>query len=227
MGMYSKFFSVLTVLVIGLPLLASAATAGTAQQQTAAFAPACPAFGKTLKLGSSGADVTRLQQFLAQDKIVYPEGTITGTYGPLTEKAVQRFQAKNGLASSGTPTTTGYGAVGPRTAAVMSAGCSGAGAPSTPGTPNAVGGVIAIAPYAGGSSRSISVQVTANTTNSCSAATYILDYGDNAGKSPIAVPAGTCRAVTNTVNHTYQLAGTYQVTLSVGAHHVSVAVAVN
>jgi len=213
--MYIKFLSILTVLVIGLPLLTSAATA-------------CPTPGVTMKRGSSGADVTRLQQILAQDKTVYPEGTITGTYGALTEAAVQRFQAKNGIVSSGTPDTTGYGAVGSRTAAAIAALCSGSTVSTgATGSAGASGGFIAIAPYAGGSSRSISVQVTVNAANSCNAATYVLDYGDNMGTSPIAVPTGSCKAQTSTVNHTYQLAGTYQVSLSSGSHKTSVAVAVN
>jgi len=224
-----KFLSFLTALVLGLPLLAGAAATGTpAQAQAAPPAKAvsvavCFTPGITLKRGSSGADVTRLQQFLAQDKSIYPEGSITGTYGPLTETAVKRFQVKNGIVSSGTPGTTGYGAVGPRTAAAMTAGCVG----STVGTTNAIGGFIAVSPYTGGSSRAISVQVTVNAANSCNAATYLLDYGDSTGKAPISVPAGACKAVTSIVNHTYQLAGTYQVTLSAGSHKTSVTVAVN
>src|SRR3989339_2159552 len=77
---------------------------------TAAF---CPNFTYNLYLGLNDSEtegqVTQLQKFLAQDSIVYPEGHITGFYGPLTEQAVKRWQAKNGLVSSGSPDTTGYG----------------------------------------------------------------------------------------------------------------------
>ena len=69
---------------------------------------------RTLKRGSRGADVTRLQEFLAQDKDVYPEGEITGYFGPATERAVGRFQEKKGIASPG---QSGYGEVGPKTRA--------------------------------------------------------------------------------------------------------------
>ncbi|MDO8552245.1 MAG: peptidoglycan-binding domain-containing protein [bacterium] len=229
-----KFLSALTAVAFALPLLTSAAATGTAQQAQSAQNQAtqqksalagllCPKPAGSLKRGSSGADVTRLQQFLAQDRSIYPEGIVSGTFGPLTEKAVQRFQVKNGIVNSGTPSTTGYGAVGPRTAAAMALGCAGA---STPSPTSVVGGFIAVSPYARGNSRSIAVQVTANAANSCSASTYILDYGDNTGKSPVTVAAGTCRAVTSTINHTYQLAGTYQVTLSTGSHKTSVVVSV-
>ena len=237
--MHIRILSAATLFIIGLPFFASAATAAELQQQVQGLqekvaqlqqaksgsATVCPTPGKTMKRGSSGDDVTRLQQFLARDKSIYPEGTITGTYGPLTEKAVQRFQVKNGIASSGTPDTTGYGAVGPRTAAAIAAQCGGTAGSLTPS--GALGGLIAVAPYAGGSSRAISVQVTVNAANSCAAATYLLDYGDNSRIPPINVPAGTCKSATSVTNHTYQLPGTYQVTLSSGMHKTSVAVAVN
>lgn len=73
----------------------------------------------TLRRGSSGDDVSRLQQFLARDTSVYPEASITGYYGALTELAVQRWQIKNGIVLSGTAATTGFGAVGPKTLAAM------------------------------------------------------------------------------------------------------------
>jgi len=50
-----------------------------------------------LTVGSTGAEVTALQKYLAQDKDIYPEGKITGTFGPATEAAVKRFQTKHDL----------------------------------------------------------------------------------------------------------------------------------
>jgi ABC-type transport system substrate-binding protein len=51
-------------------------------------------FLSNLVKGSSGAEVRKLQECLAQDPQVYPEASITGTFGALTEKAVIRFQEK-------------------------------------------------------------------------------------------------------------------------------------
>ena len=66
---------------------------------------------RQLDVGMSGSDVTALQQFLAADTSVYPEGLVTGYYGNLTASAVGRFQAKNGLES--------VGRVGPITLSVL------------------------------------------------------------------------------------------------------------
>lgn len=84
----------------------------------------CPTFARTLSLGSSGTDVANLQGFLAQNPIIYPEGAVTAYFGMLTQDAVQRWQSVYHIVSSGTPSTTGYGVVGPRTAAAMTASCA-------------------------------------------------------------------------------------------------------
>ena len=47
-----------------------------------------------LRVGSTGEEVRSLQQILASDPTLYPEGLVTGFYGPLTARAVSRFQAK-------------------------------------------------------------------------------------------------------------------------------------
>src|SRR3989344_8655350 len=73
----------------------------------------------TLDFGASGSDVTTLQQFLAADASVYPEGLVTGYFGSLTRAAVQRFQCKQNIVCSGDSVSTGYGRVGPRTLGVI------------------------------------------------------------------------------------------------------------
>ena len=52
---------------------------------------------KSLKLGSQDNEVKALQQALAQDKTIYPEGLATGYYGPATQRAIIRFQKKYGI----------------------------------------------------------------------------------------------------------------------------------
>ena len=70
-----------------------------------------------LDFGARGANVSNLQEFLAGNPAIYPQGLITGYYGSLTRAAVMRFQASYGIVSSGTAASTGYGRVGPSTLA--------------------------------------------------------------------------------------------------------------
>lgn len=83
-----------SALVIGMPLLASAAT-----------------LTRQLEVGMSGADVSALQTFLAKDATLYPQGLVTGYFGPLTKAAVANFQSRNGIAA--------VGRVGPATLPVL------------------------------------------------------------------------------------------------------------
>lgn len=93
-------------------------------------------FLKNLSFGMSAEDVRRLQTLLASDKDIYPEGTISGYYGFLTQKAVGRFQVKYGVA---TPSDVGYGNVGPKTRAKLQEVFGGASSiPSTPISANAL-----------------------------------------------------------------------------------------
>ena len=101
------FAAFLTVLVVmGMVGPASAATveeleALIAQLQAQIQAllgqqPAQPALllTKDLRYGMTDPEVSILQQGLARDPQVYPEGLVTGYFGTLTRAAVVRFQEK-------------------------------------------------------------------------------------------------------------------------------------
>lgn len=60
-----------------------------------------PDFTRTLSRGSSGDDVRKLQEFLKKDKEIYPEGLITGYFGPKTEEALKRWQEKHNIEAVG------------------------------------------------------------------------------------------------------------------------------
>ncbi|MBR1821329.1 MAG: spore cortex-lytic enzyme [Clostridia bacterium] len=84
---------------------------------TLAVSLAAPALAaRVLEVGSSGSDVTKVQQKLIQWG--YLSGTADGKYGAKTRAAVISFQRKNGL--------TADGRVGPATAAAMGITLSGA-----------------------------------------------------------------------------------------------------
>jgi peptidoglycan hydrolase-like protein with peptidoglycan-binding domain len=182
-------------------------------QQAAGTAP-CPT-NQLLGPGSSGSGVSMLQEFLAADPSVYPQALVTGYYGSLTISAVQAFQVKNNIVSSGDPSTTGYGRVGPHTLAVMLTQCISitAGAPAT----GQVGGFMQVSPVSGAAPLQVTVEATVNTTNNCGASTYTIDFGDGSQKQQIIVPAGTCQTAQQTYTHTYST-GSYTITLSAGNH---------
>lgn len=74
----------------------------------------CPILSHNLARGSRNKDVLTLQTFLISQGML-ADGSSTGYFGALTEHAVQLWQSSHSVVSSGTPSTTGYGSVGPRT----------------------------------------------------------------------------------------------------------------
>ncbi len=83
-----------------------------------------------LNLGAQDAmtagEVSVLQQFLAGDSSIYPQKLVTGRFGSATEAALQRLQkywaaqdVSLKLPSSGSARTSGFGATGPRTRALL------------------------------------------------------------------------------------------------------------
>ena len=82
-------------------------------------------FTKDLRRGNQGPLVIALQECLALDPEIYPQGTLNGVFGPATQKAVIAFQekyAKDVLAPSGL--RSGTGTVGPSTRAKLNEVCS-------------------------------------------------------------------------------------------------------
>lgn len=96
---------------LSTPILAVVPTAASSS---------CTAFVHQLELdvvdATTNGEVTKLQTLLAKDTSIYPEGKITGYFGPSTKNAVQVFQTKNGIAKPG---NAGYGRVGPLTAKAL------------------------------------------------------------------------------------------------------------
>ncbi len=79
---------------------------------------------RTLKRGVSGDDVTKLQNQLVAEGLI-SSSSVTGFFGPLTEKAIAKWQQAQGIASSSNPDANqGIGMVGPRTRALF-AKCEG------------------------------------------------------------------------------------------------------
>ncbi|MHB8710434.1 MAG: fibronectin type III domain-containing protein [Minisyncoccota bacterium] len=106
-----------TVVNIGAILTGTAVPTNPSTPSTTP--PSTLSIQHTLYFGLRSGEVTTLQQKLTQLGLftIAP----TGFYGLLTQKAVQLFQTKYGIVSSGSPLTTGYGSVGPKTRAKLNA----------------------------------------------------------------------------------------------------------
>ncbi len=151
---------------------------------------------------TAGGQVTKLQRFLGVSQ--------TGYFGPETEAAVQRWQAANGVVSSGSPDTTGYGYVGPRTRDAMARGCDGQNPTPTR---------MSIVPDSGAAPLSVTVQFPqewqslvraecANNQPRLGGRTFSIDWGDGSypNQNGRNVPCAT---------HMYQSAGRYTVRATV------------
>jgi peptidoglycan hydrolase-like protein with peptidoglycan-binding domain len=92
------------LLLLGIPLAASATQ--------------CLHLTRTLSLGSRGTDVAALQQFLVSQNLL-TSSSVTSYYGSLTQSAVKKFQCAQSIVCSGSPFTTGWGSVAPKTRAVI------------------------------------------------------------------------------------------------------------
>ena len=92
--------------------------------------PAYGVFARVMNPGERSDEVHRLQQLLAQDPSIYPEGTVSGYYGTLTRNAVRRFQLKHDVIRNADE--LGNGRVGPKTMAKLNEIFGGSPAPVLP-----------------------------------------------------------------------------------------------
>ena len=100
--------------------------AAPAPATSGALLPYCLSLTHTLSNGSTdqttAGEVTKLQQLLAEMPSLYPEGLITGYFGPATARAVARLQQAAGIVPSAT--AAGAGTVGLATRLALSQSCA-------------------------------------------------------------------------------------------------------
>lgn len=98
MNMNIKRIAVTSVLALGLLL----SSAGLIQAANGNFTiSANTPLVRNLGYGSTGSDVSKLQTFLASNSDIYPAGSVTGYYGPLTQAAVSQYQVNYGISNVG------------------------------------------------------------------------------------------------------------------------------
>ena len=59
------------------------------------------AYARGVAIGSRNDEVKNIQEILKEDYNIYPEGYVTGYYGPLTVNAIKKLQKKCGLPETG------------------------------------------------------------------------------------------------------------------------------
>ena len=150
----------------------------------------CPNLTRTLSLGSRGQDVVQLQQFLISQNLL-AAGNDTGYFGKLTQAAVQSFQRQQGIVSSGTPASTGYGLVGARTRAKIASVCGGESGTVPPTTFSA-------SPTTGAAPLAVRFADTSITSGDV----YTLDFGDG-------TPFVQLYGAKTSADHVYSTAGTF------------------
>lgn len=91
-------FGVASSTITSVEQTLTGAQTNTATASTATFHSSMIGF---LRLGDTGDGVKLLQITLAVDPSIYPEGVISGTFGPLTQKALKRYQKKHRLEQMG------------------------------------------------------------------------------------------------------------------------------
>jgi peptidoglycan hydrolase-like protein with peptidoglycan-binding domain len=106
-----------------IALLAAPSTGSAEGSTTIAIDSRCPRLTSTFSRGigrttdaTTGGQVSELQRFLAGYSGLDTTNAVTGTFGPLTQRTVHRFQKEQGM-----PTT---GSVGPMTRARIHALCA-------------------------------------------------------------------------------------------------------
>lgn len=171
---------------------------------SAAAAPGCPVFGRSLSIGESGSDVTALQEYL--DAQGYLDVGPTGYFGVLTRAAVARWQAEGGVVGIG---GSGSGIFGPRSRAYFSESCSGGPGPSS--SMQSLG--FSADPSSGPAP--LTVQFVARAPQGGTIGNAV-DFGDGTSGDLAFVPTCSSCGPMGTVSHTYTATGTYTATLTSG-----------
>ncbi|MBP9668726.1 MAG: peptidoglycan-binding protein [Candidatus Pacebacteria bacterium] len=158
----------------------------------------CYPLDRVLRFGHRGDDVRALQERLQEEGLF--SGEATGYFGAATQAAVQQLQANEGIVSGGSPDTTGYGMVGPRTSQRIWI-CDG-GTDPYPSRLHAT-------PREGSAPLWVSFETRIGGLRMANPS-YLIDFGDGTSEKPSEcyAPADACMSA-GVNKHLYQNAGTY------------------
>lgn len=121
------------------PPAKATSTTPPATTTTSSGSPTISGVTKQLDPGMTDPQVIALQKFLNANGFPVASsgpgapGSETSYFGPATQAALQKYQTSKGIVSSGDPTSTGYGRVGPQTLASFTSNTKTDGTSSTTG----------------------------------------------------------------------------------------------
>jgi len=147
----------------------------------------CSSFTTDLTVGSSGAQVTALQQILINKGYLTAVSAPTGYFGALTQAAVAKWQAANGI----TP-TAGY--FGPKSRAFINSACTSTTTTTTTTTTGTGTGTSVVAPASG-------LSVSLSSLNPAAGSLITSASGNGAARVPVLAvnfTAGNSGAITVT-----------------------------
>lgn len=165
------------------------------QLQNGSQSNSCVDLNNTLTLGSTGSDVTNLQNYLIAKGDLDAQYS-TGYYGFITAQAVGKLQMNLGLVASASDTA--FGIMGPKTRAAVA--CSGTVTPPNNGTFTAT-------PTSGAAPLTLRFFGS----NLDGSLTYRIDYGDGTNGNNDTKNGGPLTPISGVIQiaHTYTSAGTY------------------
>ncbi len=165
-----------------------------------------------LGYGARGDLVSALQSFLQSEGTF--SATATGYFGPATQAALQKWQASQGVVSSGSVATTGWGSLGPATWRAILKRCT-YPTPTIPIPSN----TFAATPLSGSAPLTVSftaegyanswTDANGNTVSVSDRGDRYIDFGDGSAALKIVCTNPTSMTCSYAVSHTYSSNGTY------------------
>lgn len=165
---------------------------------------------QNLGIGARGEVVTGLQEFLRAEGVL--SANPTGYFGSLTQEALKKWQASQGVVSSGDSRTTGWGLLGPTTRARIAAKCG-------------MSNVISVTPEKGDAPLTVTVTSRVGDSGSMRPSTYdgqdtLIDFGDGSERQWVNCEGtqddrynGVVCTTPMKYTHTYSSNGTYTIKL--------------
>jgi peptidoglycan hydrolase-like protein with peptidoglycan-binding domain len=201
-----SLFALVGAAIFAVPLLSSAAVISS----TTIVPVSCYPFNRSLSVGTSGSDVTALQNYLTAQG--YFNVAATGYFGVITKAAVGRWQAQNSVAVLG---SAGNGIFGPLSRGLFTKLCGNNGGGQGGGNGSSTQSALNFSANPQSGNAPLTVQFVASASQG-SILGNAVDFGDGTKGSLAVIPVCSSCNAEGVISHTYVAPGTYTATLTSG-----------